>query len=338
MTTKLSDFAASLVAFLVANAKDDQTAPPTWFLDTILQGVEKYVLHGFGLPVEFAEICRQASVAPEVTDPAARLLLRLGQVNGLRRVVASHGEVEGVKTLFADIKAEIVALPNGPRQERLIGFWYYQVGVFAARNGLYAEATEQQNYTAVQAKNRAEREIAIFLAKVYGLWAAFVEGDEAKIERALAANIVEYRELEEGVKGTPHETQWGLGNGPIHLLQAYLWAGIEIPAEFWDELSGKIKQAAAAISAFAEWAEVLEVVSLVRGGQQMTAIIRTNGIAATSTDATVLATLRLIKARILRAADQFATAREHYAEIKSAPDCHQVAAVAVRELAELPPA
>lgn len=334
MSKELDVEEVSLYVTKLVVAAGDRADLPSWRLDENLREVEGAVLHGLGLPVEFADICLRASQADGVTDPAARLLLRLGQINGARRIAATSGEVAIVGSLFRDTKEEIAALPEHPRKQRLVSFWRYQYGVFANRNGYYAQAAEIQRQAAEEATNRAERAIALCLAQVYTLWDNMARGAPVAMDQLVLA----YRELEQDTTGTAHEIQWGSGNGPIHLLQGYLWAGMEVPAELWDELFGKAKEAAARIPAFVEWAKALEVVSLVRGKQYIMAITRANNLIARSQDKTVVASSWLIKARILRDAGEFKAARELYDKIRPAPDCHQVAAVAARELATLPPA
>lgn len=338
MSQKLESEEKNLYITKLVAAAGDPADPPHWKLDGDLREVERVVLHGLGLPVEFADICLRASQTREVIDPAARLLLRLGQINGLRRIAATSGEVTLVRELFRDTQGDFAALSEHPRKQRLVSFWWYQKGVFACRIGDYAEAARIQRHAAEKATNRAERAIALCLAQVYTLWDNMARDSAEAIRRQVDRLVTEYRELEDGVTGTAHEIQWGLGNGPIHILQGHLWADIPVPDELWDELFGKAKEAAARIPAFAEWAEVMELVSLVRGSQNLLAITRANNIIARSQDQCVVGTCWLIRAHVLRDAGAPAAARELYAKIKPAPDCHQVAAVAARELAALPPA
>lgn len=325
-----------LVAFLVTNAKSDQTAPPSWLLDTLLRGVEKFVLHELNRPLVFADICLRASRM--VTDQAARLLLCLGQINGLRRVATTTAEVASVKALFDGTESKINALPESPRKERLASFLQYQAGVFMARNGFYQEASMGQLRTFANAPTRAEREIGRFLSRVYLLWGSLVDCDDPTINAKLLVGIIAgYEDLERAVKGTAHEAQWGLGNGPIHILQGYIWIGVFVSDSLWDKLYPRVKEAAQKSPAFAEWAEVLEVVRNLQGGNDTEAFALATAIIARSSDPNAVATCRLLKARLLRANGAAEEALARYAEIQPVPDCHQVAAVAARESAALQP-
>lgn len=319
---------ASLVAMLVANALSDTTAPPSWLLDILLKGVEKYVLHGLGLPKVFADICGR--VAAKVSELTTLLLLQLGEINGYRRVVTTPEEVADVKVMLDNVKASIDALPNSARKERLQSFWQYQAGVFMARNGYYEEAAENELVAAREVKNPAEKAIAFFLGRVCTFWAVLVVGGGDAIKRKLAELVVEYRLLEAAMKGTAHEAQWGEGNGPLHVLQGYILAGLKVPDELWIELYPKVQRAAEKIPAFAEWATLLD---RVRSDQ---AADIGDELIARSTDPTVVATARLLKARLCANEGKSTEARTYYAGIQPAPDCHQVAAVAARELAALP--
>lgn len=332
---------AVLVAFLVTTAKNDQTAPPCWLLDTLLQGMERFVLHGLKQPHVFAYICQKVAQSTLVTDPAATMLLRLGEINGLRRVAATTGDVKRVNILFADVKVEIEAMPDGPRKERLQSFLQYQYGVFAARSGLYTEAEACQLHAFALTDDPAKRAIASFLAIVYGLWHRLIHEEKPEIISCeLEKLAAEYRRLELAVKGTAHETQWGLGNGPTHVLQAYVWARLPIPDELWNELYGKVQRAAKEIPTFSEWDKLFEGVNGLRSediGMKQRGYESAVQCAACSADHTVIATAKLLQARYLynSVADGMARALTIYAEIQPGPDCHQVAAVAARELATL---
>lgn len=332
---------AVLVAFLVTTAKSDKTAPPNWLLDNLLQAVEKFVIHSLKEPLIFADICRKAAQSTLVTDPAATLLLRLGEINGLRRVAATTEEVARVKILSADVRAEIEAMLNCPRKLRLMSFWSYQHGVFTTRCGLYAEAETCQRRAFAMTTDPAQCAIASFLAIVYGLWHRLTYAETQDIiSSELNILVIKYRKLELDVKSTAYEAQWGLGNGPIHILQAYVWAWLPIPNGLWNELYGKVQEAASEIPAFSEWAKLFGAVDGLRGEKME---MKQRGYesavqcAACSADPTVIATAKLLQARYLYnfAADDMARALALYAEIQPGPDCHHVAAVAARELATL---
>lgn len=308
-------------------ALSDISAPPFWGTDALLRTIEGLLIRQDNNPTAFAAVCQGA--LPMVKDPSVRALLLLAVINGLRRI--DDGDADQVNQLFTEVRAEIDALPDGPRKDRCLSFLLYQAKVFLARNGFYAEAAKAQAEDAAATTNSAERAVSIYLSHVYTMWDVLVTGKPIDGETLLEELLSQLEELRRDVAGSNLELQWGQGNGPTHVLRVlFLIHGMN-PS--WDILMQGILQVRESLgSAFASWIAVFEAEDQLRKGNKDAALPLAQRIVEENASADTTAAARLIIARILLGgnSDKLA-AHEMYEQIKPAPDAHMIAAVAASE-------
>jgi len=315
-----------------AVAKADATMPPEWDTDKALKFVEQVVIRANNDPLLFADICDNALYGIHV--PSIRCIIRLGILNGLRR--PEDADEERVNEIYHNLVSEIECLPDDARKRRCDNFIWYQGRVWLSRSGRYKEAAENEEEEIRYAARPAEQAISAFLAHLYQLWHLL---STSSTHEAISKQVEELKEylpqLQAAVKGTDLEVQWGVADGPIHLLEAMfladqmddglLAANLQLLHDRRD--SNQIPPV------FHAWIDIFDAVSQVRHNSTDTAVALLNTMLHRESRSYVAAVVRLALARIYR--DCGLHAYKEYIKIVPAPNCHMIAAVAAKELAAL---
>lgn len=327
--------AGTLVQLLVATALVDQSAPPCWRMNELLGAVERLVMVTLGDCAGFAKIAggALAELEERTVNPAVKVLLKLAVLNGRRR--CDDEDSLSIQGLFDKVGEEINQLERGPRHDRCWSFFLYQQQVFGARCGFYAQASRAAEEAADLAATPHEVAISRYLARVYAMWASVVVGVPGEIATAFNSLKHQLPVLQNAVAGTALEVQWGMGNGPIHLLQAMILASIE-DKELWDaNMAVVLANEVALGGAFTPSSQVLQLENEFRHGQYDCVELGAHAILSDEKQSlSNKAWVQLIRARThLRKG--WDTARREYVLIQPVQDAHMVAAVAARELAQL---
>lgn len=329
----------TLTRLIIAVAKSDKTEPPCWRLNEVLGGVERLVLNEQDNPALYAQICGAAlynllEQGDNTEELAVRTLLSLGVINGRRRVDGQNPDE--IQRWFSVTRRAIDSLPDGPRKDRCQSFWSYQAGVFMARNGFYADAAKNQEQEADNIKNTpAARAVAAYLAIVYSTWDAMVSGLVNKVvENIHFLKTQALPKLQEGVKGSSMELQWGGCNGPFHALQAMILADKPDREEgAWQTLAKQLQDGSKTLGGdFVAMSQVVELASIYYSAGASEELREKILDFLKNANSTLGAHASLILARVYRDLGKKELAREVYGNIKPAPDMHMVAAVATYEL------
>jgi len=217
---------------LVQLLDNDTTEPiphrDNWVGEKELRDFESIVIQTLNQYLWFAEICKIASTLS--TKPDIRILLCLGQINGLRRLPESERPDKNINLHIAATWKMIEDLAESSRKERLSSLWFYHSGIFARVTGNYAFAIQLQDHAASLAAAAGDEKsaaISSFCSSVEHVNYALVFAPNL-----LAAKLQDlettYQQLKLALKGMTDSTskRWLYLNAPLHILFSNFWAGV----------------------------------------------------------------------------------------------------------------
>jgi|GEM_PF-3408782 len=318
---------AILSKLVQAVALRDTTVPPSWDLDAVLRGVEELLIRQMRRPDLFTDICHGALAG--VTNPYALALIRLGQLNGTRRI--DSVAPAWVLAKYQTCQQEIGDLAPDPRKTRLQSFLIYQGRVFMAKIGEYEQAARLEEEEVGAAVREAEKSVSRFLARLYHIWHTLCSGAESEEREDLYYLL---RRMQLATRGTNLEVLWGLGNGPIHMLQVLLFTD-RMKNHVWIECLSTVRQHHDELPpGLWPWITIMGAADWLGNGELDGAAESLDNVPDTAPP-DVQAAVLLVRARIARATNNIGAAREIYLTIEPVPNGHMIAAQATRELAAL---
>lgn len=219
-----------LVDLVVTRAKVDRTVPDPsnlrdgWRTDALFGDIDALVVGGKNNPSGYAEIGRR--VLAQVKDlPEMAVLATLAILRGERLLSLTPEQGHIVLDISEDLKAAILALPDGTRKKRCQELFLYHMGVFYDASGRFDLAAETQEWAAREAGDKSSSAaISLFLSAVYRLKFALVADKPSDELEVIFSDLEEKSgQLAEALRGSELEVQWVEGNCPIHMIEACIW-------------------------------------------------------------------------------------------------------------------
>ena len=336
------ELARNYVALLEADDTEPVPERNSWIGEKNLRDFESLALPR-KLYNEFAAFCQTGSEFAEV--PTVQALLKINQINGLRRLPEGERPDELILKIFEETKKYLAELEESPRKERLMSLWAYHAGIFSRVIGDYELAAESQDRSAEISEKTGDfnsAAISRFCAAFERVNEALVKnpgGVKAELAKKREAGQVLYKNLDEA--DDPTSIRWKLLSGPHHLLLTHFWANEQYNgAEAYNrliklktvdpELAANLNSSISVALAVQAWNEN----NLAKAEELASGVIA--GTLGATPSPEYVATAHLLLGRIAAVAGKKAEAELRLKEaIAVQGSAHQVRAVAKRELAAL---
>jgi hypothetical protein len=225
----------TLVGLVARVARFDENGERT---DVLFKQIEEYVIQECDDPGAYAQIGRKASEGISgfpVSASVPAVLAELADFCGIRRLPPPPSEAreQYLLQLIEELEKAISALSESPIKNRCQSLFDYHRSIFYGDYGHFDKAAEMQRQSARVASRNGDlvgMAIGQFMEAVFNLKQGLFDGDDR--QDVLFDTLAErFKSLSEKLRGSPMETLWAEGNGPVFMLQACVWLDNNFPGE-----------------------------------------------------------------------------------------------------------